>query len=237
MGFDLRLRNVPAGAVLWDANFAEKSFDYVPIADSGWLPINREWSYPSDPRNVTTLHILVLDADNNVLLEVYNLGPVRDEWYYIYDCSTGQLIECRLEGTIIEKVILHDAESLPIPAEIGLGESGQIQIKGRNDDLVAQQMGAYWRIERNDSIVEDVEIWADELVIPGYIVAIKGSPIVFTHLGTYKLAFQLLMNKDCPEVVDFYIGDLCSVVPIAYRGTISRKELEYDETRANIPVW
>ena len=92
-GFRLEIINAPAGAVLWDANFAEQSFDYDPIADSGWLGIDEAWNYPSDPRGCTNLHILILDADNNVLLDVYNLGPVNVGKNYVYDCATGELIE------------------------------------------------------------------------------------------------------------------------------------------------
>ena len=91
MGFSLGIINAPAGSTLWHADFAENSFDYDPLADSGWLPPDREWSYPSDPRGVTTLRIQILDADNNILLDVENLGPIDNRTGYIYDCSTGML--------------------------------------------------------------------------------------------------------------------------------------------------
>lgn len=94
LGFTLGIINAPAGAVLWNANFAEKSFEYDPIADSGWLAIDQIWKYPSDPRGTTSLHIWVVDEENNVLLDIYNLGPVDNGEDYVYDCTTG-ILEAR----------------------------------------------------------------------------------------------------------------------------------------------
>ena len=53
----------------------------------------------------------------------------------------------------------------------------------------------------------------------------------------YTMWVELLMNPDNPEVVDRYIGDLCTVSAPEYKGTISKKELEYDGTRNTIPVY
>ena len=90
-GFTLEIVNYPAGAVLWNANFAENTFSYDPIADSGWLSVGVHWNYPSDPLGVTTLHIWILDAENNILLNVFDLGPVLNGVNYIFDASTGIL--------------------------------------------------------------------------------------------------------------------------------------------------
>ncbi|MBA7628707.1 hypothetical protein ES703_36202 [subsurface metagenome] len=97
MGFTLGITNAPAGAVLWNANFDWQSFDYDPIADSGWLSIDESWDYPSDPRGCTTLHIWALDAENNVIFDIYNLGPVDDGKSYIFDYASGMLIEVEVE--------------------------------------------------------------------------------------------------------------------------------------------
>ncbi|GAJ05224.1 unnamed protein product, partial [marine sediment metagenome] len=90
-GFVLGIKNPPAGAVLWNGNFAEKCFDYEPMADSGWLAIDRAWEYPSDPRGCTTLRIWILNANNNILLDVKNLGPVNKGKSYIFNCITKKL--------------------------------------------------------------------------------------------------------------------------------------------------
>ena len=91
MGFTLRITNAPSGAASWKADFAGKSFDYDPIADSGWLGISQVWDYPSDPRDVATLRILVIDAQNNLLLHVTDLGPVNDGQDYEFNCSAREL--------------------------------------------------------------------------------------------------------------------------------------------------
>lgn len=92
-GFTLALQNVPAQAVLWNANFAENSFYYEPMADSGWLGVDEMWVYPSDPLGCTTLRVWMLDAQNNILLDVRNLGPVNNGLNYIFDAATGMLLE------------------------------------------------------------------------------------------------------------------------------------------------
>ncbi|GAJ11416.1 unnamed protein product, partial [marine sediment metagenome] len=46
----------------------------------------------------------------------------------------------------------------------------------------------------------------------------------------------LFMNSDSPVMVDSYDGVLCRVTE-EYAGTIIKKELEYDETRGDIPVY
>lgn len=108
MGFTLRLENAPPEAVLWTASFAERSFDYDPIADSGWLGIGEAWEYPSsydkqgNPLYCNTLRIWALDADNNILFDVYNLGPIEDGKSYTYNCATGELYEAVPDGVIPE---------------------------------------------------------------------------------------------------------------------------------------
>ena len=90
-GFSLRIVNAPAGAAKWNANFAEKSFGYDPMADSGWLSMDEAWEYPSDPLGVTTLRIWMVDAENNIVLDARNGGPVLDGVSYVFDASTQTL--------------------------------------------------------------------------------------------------------------------------------------------------
>lgn len=90
-GFTLEVINFPPQAVLWNANFAENSFYYDPMADSLWLGVDEIWVYPSDPRGCTTLKIWALDADNNILFDVRNLGPVNNGVNYTFNAATGVL--------------------------------------------------------------------------------------------------------------------------------------------------
>lgn len=93
LGFSLRIIIAPPGAVLWNANFAERTWDYDPIADSGWLSIDESWDFPSDPLGCTTLRIWALDAEDNILFDVRNLGPIEGGKSYVFDYITGELSE------------------------------------------------------------------------------------------------------------------------------------------------
>lgn len=104
-GFTLSIKNAPAGSVLWHADFAWNSFNYDPMADSGWLSIGQVWSYPSDPLGCTTMRILIIDANNDVLLLVENLGPVNNGKAYTFNCSTFTLTEEPLPGVFTEFII------------------------------------------------------------------------------------------------------------------------------------
>ncbi len=116
MGFTLRIINAPAEAVMWNANFAEQSFGYDPIADSGWLAIDAQWVYPSNPLGCITLRIWALDADDNVLFDVRNLGPIENGKDYIYDCSTGILTVAVFDWTpLIAIAVLAAVFGMMIP--------------------------------------------------------------------------------------------------------------------------
>ncbi|GAJ05528.1 unnamed protein product, partial [marine sediment metagenome] len=49
-------------------------------------------------------------------------------------------------------------------------------------------------------------------------------------------AVQLFMDLEAQAVVDDYYGNLCTVAPEVFEGTISRKELKYDNITKPIPV-
>ncbi|GAH37911.1 unnamed protein product, partial [marine sediment metagenome] len=57
------------------------------------------------------------------------------------------------------------------------------------------------------------------------------------RVGKYTTWIELQMgSQDNPVIVARYIGDLCTVSALEYKGTIITKELEYDSTRGDIPV-
>ena len=110
-GFTLKILNPPTGAVLWNANFAGDSFSYEPMADSGWLGISEVWTYPinydkeGEPLLTNTLKIWILDADNNILLDVENLGPIEAGNNYEFDCATYTLPIPSTPSTLVESMI------------------------------------------------------------------------------------------------------------------------------------
>ncbi|MBA7518276.1 hypothetical protein ES705_10345 [subsurface metagenome] len=90
-GFSLSLMNILPTLVKWNANFAERSFDYEPMADSGWLAWNETWHYPSDPLGCTTLRVWGLDAQDNILFDVGKKGPIYANRKYAFNCQTLKL--------------------------------------------------------------------------------------------------------------------------------------------------
>ena len=243
MGFKLSIINAPAEAVLWNANFDWQSFDYDPIADSGWLSIDESWDYPSDPRGCTTLHIWALDAENNVIFDIYNLGPVDDGKSYIFDYASGMLIEVEVElkaGTITRKELDYQDRWQAIPIyDILAGIRTRVRITGRNDTDVTQRMGISWKVWDPDGVVVDEysawEVWP--YTASGTEHEFVGGGFDLDKVGTYILEVGLYMNPDAPEMVDWYKDTICTVaVALEYAGTITRKELEYDGSRESIPV-
>ncbi len=110
-GFTLRIINPPTGAVLWNANFAGNSFNYEPMADSLWLGVEEIWVYPNsydkegNPLYCNTLKIWILDANDNILLNVENLGPIEAGNNYTFDCSTYTLPIPSAPSSPIESMI------------------------------------------------------------------------------------------------------------------------------------
>jgi hypothetical protein len=90
-GFSLSLMDILPTLVLWNANFGYKTFDYDPIADSGWLAWNESWIYPSDPLGCTSLRVWALDAQDNILFDVWNKGPIYANRKYAFNCQTLKL--------------------------------------------------------------------------------------------------------------------------------------------------
>ena len=141
-------------------------------------------------------------------------------------------------GTISRKQLEYDEARASIPVyDIPEGQRGLVHIWGRNDMSTSEKLGIYWFVADPDGIVvEEYEDWEWGTTSPGSEHEFIGGRFNLDR-EKYTMWVKLLMNPDDPEVVDMYIGDLCTVVPEIYEGTISRKELEYDETRGNIPVY
>ena len=144
------------------------------------------------------------------------------------------------EGTISRMELEYDESRANIPAyNIPEGQRGLVHIRGRNDMSTSQKLGIYWFVADPDGeIVEEYEDWEWGTTSPGGTHEFIGRRFDLDR-EKYTMWVELLMNQDDPEIVDRYIGDLCTVVVVVleYKGSIARKELEYDETRGNIPVY
>ncbi|MBA7595613.1 hypothetical protein ES703_02577 [subsurface metagenome] len=155
-----------------------------------------------------------------------------------YHIATVHAPEPEPVGTISRKQLEYDEARASIPVyDIPEGQRGLVHIWGRNDMSTSEKLGIYWFVADPDGIVvEEYEDWEWGTTSPGSEHEFIGGRFNLDR-EKYTMWVKLLMNPDDPEVVDMYIGDLCTVSAPVYRGTISKKELEYDETRSIIPVY
>ena len=123
-------------------------------------------------------------------------------------------------------------------ASVPIGTRGLVHVWGRNDMVSAQQMGIGWTVTDPDGIiVEEYGIWeAWPYTGAGGEHEFIGARFDINKVGDYMIAIELRMNFDDPVVVDSYSGVLCRVTE-EYAGTITKKELEYDSVRGDIPVY
>ncbi|MBA7683125.1 hypothetical protein ES703_91483 [subsurface metagenome] len=143
-------------------------------------------------------------------------------------------------GTISKKELEHDSARASIPAyDIPQGERGLVHITGRNDMSTTQRLGIHWLVYDPDGIlVEDYEDWSTLYYRQGAEHEFIGGRFNLNKPGTYTINIALSMNPADPEIIDSYYGTLCTVaVAEEFAGTISRKELEYDASRAGIPAF
>ena len=125
-----------------------------------------------------------------------------------------------------------------VGASVPIGTSGLVHVWGRNDMSSAQRMGIGWTISDPDGvIVEEYGTWeAWPYSPPGEAHPFTGGRFDINKVGDYMIVIELRMNYDDPVVVDSYVGVLCRVTE-EYAGTITKKELEYDSVRGDIPVY
>ena len=144
------------------------------------------------------------------------------------------------EGTISRKELEYDSEQETIPAvDVPFANAGLVHIWGRNDTDENQKMGIEWWV-RNPSgtLVEHYYRWETLWTSPGNAQHFIGDRFDFTKAGNWNIEVHLLMNQTSPVVVDTYNSRLCNVLTEeeVYKGTISRKELQYDSTFLAIPA-
>ncbi|MBA7607055.1 hypothetical protein ES703_14207 [subsurface metagenome] len=166
----------------------------------------------------------------------YNLHMDSDKYVEAYFEEVPAPVE--FAGTMSRKQLEYNESRAPIPVyDIPEGQRGLVHIWGRNDMSTSEKLGIYWFVADPDGmIVEEYEDWQTFSTSPGDTHEFIGGRFNLDR-EKYIMWVELIMNPDAPEVVDKYIGDLCTVSAPEYKGSIARKELEYDETRGAIPVY
>lgn len=130
---------------------------------------------------------------------------------------------------------------LALGASVPIGTRGLVHVWGRNDMATTQQMGISWTVRDPTGAIKeqyaDWEMWP--YTGPGVEHEFIGGRFDINRPGNWTISVDLHMNSDAPVVVDSYDGLLCVVEEVVeeFAGTITKKELEYDETRGNIPVY
>ncbi|GAI65712.1 unnamed protein product [marine sediment metagenome] len=146
-----------------------------------------------------------------------------------------------VEGTITRKELDYQDiwQALPL-YNIPAGTRTRVRITGRNDTSETQRMGIYWFVADPDGeIAQEYSTWeAWPYTGPGAEIPFTGSGFDLDKPGKYTIWVELIMNPGDPEIVDRYIGDLCTVEAVVeeYAGTLTRKELDYDAVRVPFPV-
>jgi len=143
--------------------------------------------------------------------------PGPGSYYYNVATEKFELIEAAITGTITKKELDYEDKWQAFPLlNIPLNTRTRVRITGRNDTPVTQRMGIYWFVADPDGlVVQEYSVWeAWPYTGAGGEHQFIGSSFDLSKVGKYTTWVELLMNPDNPEVVDMYIGDLCTVEPV-----------------------
>ena len=121
-------------------------------------------------------------------------------------------------------------------ASVPFGQSGLVHVWGKNDMTTSQVMIISWVVKDPTGVT--VESYGDDAgtIGAGATHEFIGGRFNINKPGNWTISIALFMNRAAPVLVASYDGVLCAVTAEVYKGSISRKELEYDSTRGTIPV-
>ncbi len=165
--------------------------------------------------STTTLHQTFTMPDKAITLDVWSFYWTGEEWIQDDSESVSISVVVPVAGTISRKQLEYDEARANIPA-VGIQQNqrGLVHIWGRNDTSVAQQLGIYWFVADPDGyVVEEYSAWESwPYTGAGKEHEFIGGRFTFSKPGKYTMWVELIMNPDNPQIVDRYIGDLCTVV-------------------------
>lgn len=209
------------------------------IGEIAIFDIPAEWSFPL--RINIRIYETLYDTHGRQLYGVQSYRPYLWDWdlddwgtepdptykaifipgpgSYYYNAATEkfELIEAAIAGTITKKELDYQNiwQTFPL-LNIPLNTRTRVRITGRNDTPVTQRMGIYWFVADPDGlVVQEYSVWeAWPYTGAGGEHQFIGSSFDLSKVGKYTTWVELLMNPDSPEVVDMYIGDLCTVTTV-----------------------
>ena len=177
--------------------------------------------------------------NKGITIYAYSYYPYHQDWILDDQAQQDVALAEVFEGTISRKELEYDVSRANIPAhDIPQDQRGLVHIWGRNDTSKNQKMGIWWQVKNPaGAVVEEYARWELGWTGPGNAQEFIGGRFDLEEVGKYTIAIQLFMDLEAQAVVDDYYGNLCTVAPEVFEGTISRKELKYDTTRSPIPVY
>ena len=254
---NVTLKNPPSGTNRWGLSLYDwtgaKSLGATVTSITGVasFDIPADWAFP------LRFYISVVYYPNGSMIILHQAQSLSPDWpnyvaqfipaygSYYYNVSTMkfELIE-GYTGTITKKELEYNESRGIIPvAGVLQNKRGLFHVTARNDMSTSQPIGIYWFINDPDGLIaEEYTDWKFGTLGAGQTHEFIGGRFTFSKVGKYGTWVDLLMgSKDNPVVIYSarYIGELCTVittVPV-YKGSISRKELEYDSVRGTIPVY
>jgi len=145
-------------------------------------------------------------------------------------------------GSVVKKELEYNESRGIIPvAGVLQNKRGLFHVTARNDMSTSQPIGIYWFINDPDTMIaEEYTDWKFGTLGPGQTHEFIGGRFTFSKVGKYGTWVDLLMGSQSNPVVIYsarYSGELCTVGAPVYKGSIARKELEYDSVRGTIPVY
>jgi len=121
-------------------------------------------------------------------------------------------------------------------ASVPFGKSGLVHVWGKNEMTTSQVMIIAWVVKDPTGVTW--ESYGDDAgtIGAGQEHEFIGGRKDLNKVGTYTIAISLFMNRPAPVMVASWEGVLCVVAAEVWKGSISKKELEYDSVRGPIPV-
>ncbi|MBA7714860.1 hypothetical protein ES703_123892 [subsurface metagenome] len=155
--------------------------------------------------------------DRGIVVSVESWYLATDEAWYSDDRAeiaiALEVVAPPVAGTITRKELDYQNiwQALPL-YDIPVDTRTRVRITGRNDMETNQKMGIYWFISDPEGYaVQEYTDWETFWTGPGLEQGFVGSGFDLSKVGKYTIWVELLMNPDNPEIVDQYIGDLCTV--------------------------
>lgn len=162
-----------------------------------------------------TASFVMPNKDVRVLVWSFYWG-VDDDWHQDDDGYRDISLGVTVAGSIIRKELEYSGSGDGTVPVVGVpqGVRAKLHVWGRNDMSISQGMGIYWFVADPDGeIAEEYTDWGGTIGAGRDHEFISSGQFDLNKVGKYTTWIELLMGSQSnPEIVDRYIGHLCTVV-------------------------